>query len=133
MYVKQKRSEMEAKPETFGEWCLLELMGHRKIAGFVREVTLAGAGLLRIDVYAGDAEKAEVTQFMPPSVLYCMTPISEELARRFAQAHTVTPISRYELPAPPPARATVDEDLDEDAELRADEEADYDRSGRWKE
>ncbi len=111
---------METKPETFGEWCLLELMGHRKIAGFVREVTLAGAGLLRIDVYVGDAEKAEVTQFMPPSVLYCMTPISEELARRFAAAHTVTPISRYELPPSVPVQMPIIED--------EDEELDYERA-----
>lgn len=122
---------MEAKPE-FGEWALLELMGHRKLCGFVREVTLAGHGLLRIDIYAGDQEKAELTQFIAPASLYCLTPVSEEVARRFAQAHTVTPISRYELPAPaqPPV---VDEDEDEDEELRADEEADYHRSGRWKE
>lgn len=91
---------MEAKPEAFGEWCLLELMGHRRVAGFVREVTLAGCGLLRIDVFPGDADRAEITQFLPVGVLYCMTPITEQLARQFAQSHTVTPISRYELPAP---------------------------------
>lgn len=34
----------------FESWAVLELMGHRRLAGFVREVTIAGAGLLRIDV-----------------------------------------------------------------------------------
>ena len=34
-------------------WCILEVMGHRRIAGFVREVTVAGAGFLRIDVPSG--------------------------------------------------------------------------------
>jgi hypothetical protein len=31
-------------------WCILELMGHRKMGGYVREQEVAGAGFLRIDV-----------------------------------------------------------------------------------
>ena len=85
--------------ETFGEWCVLELMGRRKLAGFVREVTLAGAGLLRIDVYEGEATEASLTQFYPPASLYALTPVAEEIARRFAQANTQSPVSRYELPS----------------------------------
>lgn len=34
----------------FESWAILELMGHRRLAGYVREITLAGAGMLRIDV-----------------------------------------------------------------------------------
>ena len=33
-------------------WCVLELMGHRKLAGYVSE----DEGLLRIDVYDRDPE-----------------------------------------------------------------------------
>ena len=33
----------------FEGWAILELMGHRRLAGYVREVELAGAGVLRLD------------------------------------------------------------------------------------
>lgn len=70
--------------ETFAGWAILELMGHRRLAGHVREVTLAGAGFIRLDVYEGDATEAAVTQFYPPSSVYCLTPTTEEAARKAA-------------------------------------------------
>jgi hypothetical protein len=36
--------------EPFEGWAIVELMGHRRLAGYVREVELAGAGMLRLDV-----------------------------------------------------------------------------------
>lgn len=36
--------------ETFEGWAILELMGHRRLAGYVREVELAGQGMLRLDI-----------------------------------------------------------------------------------
>lgn len=82
----------------FEGWAVLELMGHRKLAGFVREVTVAGAGFLRLDV-PGDGADA-VTQFYPPSSVYCLTPTSEEIARGLAKNMRPTPVHRFELPAP---------------------------------
>lgn len=70
--------------EPFNGWAVLELMGHRRLTGLVREVTLAGAGFLRIDVYEGQAEEAKATQFYPPSSVYCLTPTTEESARKAA-------------------------------------------------
>jgi hypothetical protein len=35
---------------TIDGWAVLELMGHRRIAGRITEVTIGGAGFLRIDV-----------------------------------------------------------------------------------
>lgn len=89
---------MERKTDTFEGFCVLELMGHRKLAGMVREVTIAGAGFLRLDVPS--EEGTVVTQFIPPSSLYCLTPCSEDIARRYAQHNQPQPVTRYELPAP---------------------------------
>lgn len=97
-----------------GMWAVLELMGHRKLAGFVREVSVAGAGLLRIDVpnpragarIAGaDGKVPEephwtASQFYSPSAVYCITPCTEELARQFAATCQPRPVTRYELAAP---------------------------------
>lgn len=80
----------------FEGWAIVELMGHRKLAGYVREVTLAGASMLRLDV----PSDPPVTQYYGASSLYCLTPTSEEIATRLAKASRPTPVHQYELPAP---------------------------------
>lgn len=81
----------------FEGWAILELMGHRRLAGWVSEVEWAGGKFLRIDVPQGDST---ATQLYSPSAVYALTPTTEETARRVAQASTVAPVSRWELPAP---------------------------------
>lgn len=89
---------MEKTREDFESWCLLELMGHRKLAGFVREATIAGGSFLRIDVFPGQAAVATITQFYPPGSVYALTPITEDLARRFASQAKPEPVAEWELP-----------------------------------
>jgi hypothetical protein len=83
----------------FESWALLELMGHRRLGGFVREVQIAGAGFFRIDV-PGDNGETHSTQFYPPSSVYCLTPVSEAAARIVAKTTRPEPVTRWELPAP---------------------------------
>lgn len=82
----------------FEGWAIVELMGHRKLAGNVTEVTIAGAAMLRLDV----PSDPPVTQFYGGSAIYCITPTTEELARRIAANSRPTPVHAYELPAPRP-------------------------------
>jgi len=99
--------------EQFEEWAILELMGHRKLAGLVREVAIGGASFIRIDVPAKEPEKWSVTQFYNPNAVYCMTPVDEALARQTAQSYQPVPVTRYELqalPAPDPRSLVEDED-----------------------
>jgi hypothetical protein len=84
---------------TFEGWAVIELMGHRKLAGMVREVTIAGAGFLRLDV-PGEGDKG-TTQFYPPTSVYCLTPTTEEIARAVARNQQPAPVQRYELRALP--------------------------------
>lgn len=83
---------------TFEGWAVLELMGHRKLAGYVTEHTVAGAGFLRIDVPGRDGEQV-ATQFYAPGAIYCLTPTTEEIARRFAVGCQPEPVTRWELPS----------------------------------
>lgn len=84
----------------FAGWAILELMGHRRLAGWVTETELAGQGVLRLDVPAG-AGVADWTasQFYAPTALYCLTPTTEETARAVAAASRPEPVHRWELPA----------------------------------
>jgi hypothetical protein len=101
---------MTATADPFAGWAILELMGHRRLAGYVREVELAGTGLLRLDVpdptLQGvaldplDPECWSATQFYSPAALYCLTPTTEDVARKVAAGSDPAPVKRWELPTP---------------------------------
>lgn len=98
---------MTAADNPFAEWCLVELMGHRRVAAYVTEITLAGAGMLRLDEPDGR------TQYVSPTSVYALHPTTEDVVRAMAGQWREPPITRYELeqaqaaddPPPEPASA----------------------------
>ena len=120
----------------FSQWCILELMGHRRLAGLVTEATLAGGSFLRIDIYGeepddggmvaggiaqpADPDEPIVTQFYSPSSVYAITPTTETICRRMGMKFRPQPVSEWDLlPSPERATATAhsgafDPDDDED-------------------
>ena len=81
----------------FEGWAILELMGHRRLGGYVQEVTLFGAAMCRIDVPGPDG--ATATQFYGGHAVYCCTPTTEETAKAVAKGAQPAPVHRWELPA----------------------------------
>jgi len=68
----------------FEGWALLELMGHRQRPGYVREVELAGAKMLRVDIPVDKDDAGQdrmVTEFYGPSAIYALRPCAEEVIR----------------------------------------------------
>lgn len=102
-----------AEAPVFEGWAILELMGHRKLGGFVREQNVAGSGFIRIDVHLPGKEEAIATQLYSPGALYCLTPTTEDIARRFAAGCRPEPVTQWELP-PAQVEAVVGEDEAED-------------------
>ena len=100
----------EEPAPTFDAWVLLELMGHRRLAGRLTEQRIGGATFLRIDVPAVDGQP-EATQFYAPGAVYCVTPVDEETARKAAANFRPEPIRRWELPALPATDDPIDPDL----------------------
>ena len=98
---------MSDEKPPFEGWAILELMGHRRLGGYVAEATVAGAGFLRIDVPGADGPEA--TQFYSPSSVYCLTPTTEAMARAVAVRSRLEPVQRWELPAAPDAVEAKDE------------------------
>lgn len=92
-----------AKEDGFNEWCIVELLGHRRVAGLVSEASVGGCSLLRVDV-PECPERAAMTQYYGPGAIYCMTPVTEVQARAAARAFAPLPVSRWELAQclPPP-------------------------------
>jgi len=88
-----------------GGWAVVELMGHRRMAGKVSEVNFGGTVLVRIDVPAkvqgpGIVEEIWTTQFYGGAAIYCLSPVSEVLARAVAQHAVPEPVHPWEMPRP---------------------------------
>lgn len=93
---------------TFDQWCILELMGHVRLAGRVTEESLFGTALGRIDIPNGDGF---TTQYFGGSSVYRITPTTEEVARLVAVGNQPEPVHRWELPAPKAAGVADHEDI----------------------
>lgn len=92
--------------EKFAGWVILELMGHRRLIGFLTEQEIAGKALLRIDILT----EPPATQFYGTDAIYCITPTTEEMAHRAAKLSRVAPIERWELPPARPLTVVEDDD-----------------------
>ncbi len=111
----------ETTPGRVDGWGILEVMGHRKLAGRLTEVEVCGARMLRVDVpdmSEGAAPGAvHLTQMYPPTAIFCLTPTTEEVAREEASYLQPRPVKRWAglpKPAGPPDDDEVRGDVDDD-------------------
>lgn len=111
-----------AQPEESGwEWAIVEVFGHRKHAGRIREEERFGAKMLRIDIpEKGDPEaNGWKTHWYGGSSIFSLALTDEATALRINKPYE--PPARYSLPAP-------DQEEDDDAEVQeiyGDEDASY--------
>lgn len=81
-----------------GVWAIVEIMGHRRLAGRVSEQEFAGSGFVRLDIPSEDVTDA--TQLYSPAAIYAITPTTEEVARRFAANCRPEPATTWDLRLP---------------------------------
>jgi len=98
------------QPVAYEGWAIVELMGHRRLAGYVREAAQFGTAMIRIDIPAEREGEQPITQFYGGSSIYCLSPVSEETARAVAQYQRPKPVHQYELI--PPTRPALSTDHD---------------------
>lgn len=85
--------------ESYEGWAIVEIMGHRRLAGYCRGQVMYGGTFLRIDCYEGTSETATGTQFYGAGSVYCLTPTTEETARRVASSLRMPePVALWEIP-----------------------------------
>jgi hypothetical protein len=80
--------------EQSSPWGIVELMGHKVVAGQVSKSELLGNPMLRVDVPATSTYPA-FSQFYGQTAIYCVTFVSEEVARLTAEQSKVNPVSVY--------------------------------------
>lgn len=83
--------------EKFECWCLVELFGHSKIAGYVTEQSIGGQSFVRVDVPETKRQKG-FTRLFGSGAIYAMNPVAEDIARGLAETMEVTAISMWDLP-----------------------------------
>ncbi len=101
--------------EQFESWAILELMGHRRLAGYVTEQEIGGTNMLRIEIPGPDGDST--TQFYSSQAVYAITPTTEDIARRFSRRSQPGPVNVWELLPPPDETESGDDDDDPDAQL----------------
>ena len=99
----------EGDSSTLDTWAILELMGHRRMAGRVSEAQIGGASFIRIDIPETDSQPA-FTQFYSGQAVYCITPTTEEIARRIAANTFSRPVHAFELSEQPALESGTEED-----------------------
>lgn len=77
-----------------GQWVILELFGHKVIAGYMRRDETLGTPLLRLDVPETPTQAA-FTRHYNPTAIYSISYVSEDVARRVANSLAASPITVY--------------------------------------
>lgn len=104
---------METQEFTFTGWAILELMGHRRLAGFVTPTILGSTVLLQVNI-PGSNKDDFTSQFYNPSALYCLTPTTEDVCIAFSQSNQPAPVKRWELPTSTQQHSNSDEEFEQD-------------------
>jgi hypothetical protein len=95
-------SERTENNVQFEGWCILEIMGHRKLGGYLKEANIAGASFIRFDTF-NETGVVAATQFYNPASIYCITPTTQEIAIAFGLRNQPAPVQKWELkPIPEP-------------------------------
>jgi len=85
-----------ATEQKFEHWCVVELMGHQRIAGLVTEQNVFGSALMRVDVPEVEGRPA-FTKLYGASAIYAVTPVEERIARAVAKSCEVRPVETWQL------------------------------------
>lgn len=93
----------------FETWAIVEVMGHKRFAGFVTEQVVAGPGFIRVDVPEVEGALA-FTKILGTGSIYAMTPVGEPEARAAAAAFRERPIETWMVP-----QLTAGSDVDDEA------------------
>lgn len=79
------------KEQKFDLWCIVELMGHNRMAGRCTEQSIAGTSFLRVDV-PGTNSTPPFTRFLNHAAIYAINPVTEEVAKHQAEQYNSSPI-----------------------------------------
>ena len=99
----------------FEGWAVLELMGHRRRPGYIKEVEIAGGKMLRVDIPTAGGD---VTEFYGVQAIYALRPCAEEIVRneitRWDDPRPIRPVTYRDPSEPKPTARIPHEEEDEE-------------------
>src|SRR5262245_24141648 len=85
----------DSLPEIAGP-VVVELMGHRKLAGVASVQEVAGASFLRIDVPGPDGEP-RASPLYSPQAIYSFLPVTDEVMRATAAKYLPAALNNWDV------------------------------------
>lgn len=85
---------METEMVERGTWVVIELFGHKVIAGYMSKDESLGAPLVRVDVPA-TKDFPSFTRHYNPGAIYSISYVSEGAAKIAAESLSENPVSTY--------------------------------------
>lgn len=85
---------MSSEDLQFCQWGVVEVMGHRRFAGFITVESIAGP-MIRVDVPRVE-DRPAFTKYLSPQSIYAVTPTSEAVARDAARSFKERPLEIFE-------------------------------------
>ncbi len=117
-FEKERGAAIDPEEVPFSGWALVEVFGHRQLAGVVSEARIAGKRFVQIDSpesparregdYVYEARPA-ATQFYSPGAIYSLTPSTEEdvlSTLRMGQCRMYAPEEKAEQPDADPSASS---------------------------
>lgn len=105
-------------------WAIVEVMGHRRFAGYVTEQVIAGQGFVRIDVPEAGGRPA-FTKILGAGSIYAITPVTEDTAREAAASFREMPLQAWDLPERPALPGPRRDEDDDEYEGQPEQGIDY--------
>lgn len=106
----EQTEAIEAEVGEAPQYAIVEVFGHRRLVGEVREVDRYGTKMLRIDMpIDGDFSNGVTTQFYGGSSIFSETPCDLETVKRLTAPRR--PAGQYRLSAPDDDDDACDEEL----------------------
>lgn len=99
--------------EAFEGWCIIEQMGHKRMAGYVSDQVIGGHSFIRVDIPGPDGTQV-ATQFITGQTIYAITPCTEAVAKAVALNCQPKPVNVWDLQAPALPAGRPDDDGDDD-------------------
>lgn len=84
--------------DKFKNWCVIELMGHQRIAGMVTEEEISGQLFLRIDVPAVSGNPP-FTRYYGSAAVYSISPVTQEVVMIVLSNMYIEPVIKIDIPA----------------------------------
>lgn len=103
----QQKERMDMSDEKVELWCIVELLGHVRLAGRLTEEERFGSKMGRLDI---PTEEGFVTQWFGGGSVYRITAVTEQVARDAAKRSSPAPVNQWDYPRRVAAAPVEDND-----------------------